>query len=277
MTSCTFDSILFIQLQRHAYVRYGKIPSLDSGEMLKSILIWVIPLTTFLLSMYVTAFTKDSLSWIVCAMGTMLHPLIAISLGIIVQNTIPLRYLKHFTMSIFFILININQVYLTYNWYTFREHKKLNMTEGENVREIGAFGKRFDQCGCDEDKYNCILEDETEKFNIITYTKKIANCETVPYFLISFITLQVLWYMLIELCRNEGIPILQFLLGPKEWLQTKEWFEINQGKSPFDKIGDCFSGIKKSIVQIEMQEKTIPLPSNNKTQSVPINEAGYSV
>ena len=61
-------------------MKYGKIPSIDSGEMWKSILIWVIPLTTFLLSMYVIAFTEGSLAWIVCTMGTMMHPIIAISL-----------------------------------------------------------------------------------------------------------------------------------------------------------------------------------------------------
>ena len=202
--------------------------------------------------MYVIAFTEGSLAWIVCTMGTMMHPIIAISLGMIVHKCAmtapPLRFLKYFTMSFYFCIITAFEVYLTFQWNIYKEHKiteKLNKTENKNLKEIGAFGKRFDQCGCSEDDGECILPDESKNSNIVKYTREIVTSDTVPYFLIGFTTVQIIWFLLLELCRNEGIPILQFLLGPKEWLQLT----MNQGKSAFEKIGDCFRATKKFIFE----------------------------
>ena len=156
--------------------------------MLKSIMMWMVPLLTLLMTMYIIAFKEDSLVLIIFTMGIMLHPMVIIPISITINFISPFikkYYFKNscltsrwkFSMISYFAIICGCQVYLTLMW------EKLNSEylEGTILKLY-----TFDQCNCNQNEtYSCTLsEGEAPELNTIENYLLYYYYDDLPYFLV---------------------------------------------------------------------------------------------
>ena len=103
--------------------------------MIKSIMMWMIPLLVFLVTMYMIAFKENSLVLIIFSMGIMLHPIVTIPISITVNfishrikksssknDCLNSRWKYCFSMVSYFAMICVCQVYLTLMWEKLNSH-----------------------------------------------------------------------------------------------------------------------------------------------------------
>ena len=217
-------------------MRKEKIPDFFTIDMWKKYMpIWFLPLLFFLLAMYVTAFTKDSFVFIIFSMAIMMHPVITIPMSF------TLKCLEFITMSFYFAVIILAQFYLTYTWEELRSYEiDFSNNTGKTLTVSNTFGERYNQCECDGTDSKCLVDVTDGKTNIVGYTNYVTSSETVPYFMIGFAILQIIALVCVEICRNEALPMIQYMLGPKDWLISS----VNsERKSIFVLIMECFNGI----------------------------------
>ena len=185
--------------------------------------------------MYVTALTKDSLAFIIFSMAIMMHPIVSIPVSF------SLKCVRFLTMSFYFSVITFAQFYLTYTWEELRSNEiTFSNNTGKTLTLNNAFGKRYNQCECDGTDSKCLVDISDRKTNIIGYTNYVTSSETVPYFMIGFAIVQIIALVCIELYRNEAVPMIQYMLGPKDWLISSA---NSERKSIFGSIMECFNGI----------------------------------
>ena len=168
-------------------MRKEKIPDLFTVDMWKKyVSIWFLPLLLFLLAMYITAFTKESLVFIIFSMAFLMHPVVSIPMSF------SLKYVECLTMSFYFAVITLTQFYLTYTWKISRSNE-INFSNniGKTLTVSNTFGKRYDQCGCDGTDSKCLVDITDNKTNIINYTNYVTSSDTVPYFMIGFAIAQI--------------------------------------------------------------------------------------
>ena len=168
-------------------MRKEKIPDFFTADMWKKyVSIWFLPLLLFLLAMYITAFTKESLVLIIFSMSFMMYPFVSIPMSF------TLKYVEFLTMSFYFAVITLIQFYLTYIWKELRSNE-INFSNniGKTLTVSNTFGKRYDQCGCDGTDSKCLVDITDNKTNIINYTNYVTSSDTVPYFMIGFAIAQI--------------------------------------------------------------------------------------
>ena len=181
-------------------------------------MMWMVPLLTLLMTMYIIAFKEDSLVLIIFTMGIMLHPMVIIPISITINFISPFikkYYFKNscltsrwkFSMISYFAIICGCQVYLTLMW------EKLNSEylEGTILKLY-----TFDQCNCNQNEtYSCTLsEGEAPELNTIE-NYLLYYYYDLPYFLAGMISILVLWHFG-EIYFDAAIPIYQFILGKED-------------------------------------------------------------
>ena len=195
-------------------MKQEKIPNFFTADMWKKyISIWFLPLLFFLLTMYIIAFTKDSFVFIIFSMAIMMHPAISIPMSF------SLKCVKFLTMSTYFAMITFVQFYFTYTWDELRSyHINYSYKSGKTWTVNNTFGNRYDQCDCDGTDSKCLVDITDRKTNIIGYTNYVTSSEMIPYIMIGFAIIQIISLVCIELLWNEAVSMIQYMLGPKDWL-----------------------------------------------------------
>ena len=141
------------------------MPSFFSCQLWKSILFWFFPLLSFFASAYIVAFSKDSLIFNVWSCGLLLHPIIAIPIGVAIEfisswfqkcwNKCQTKWVSFFvyTMPLHLAVICLSQIFLTLEWRTF--HEEFFFTSNFTLRASFDNYLSFDQC-CDESQKPCV-------------------------------------------------------------------------------------------------------------------------
>ena len=259
-----------------------QIPGFFTAAMAKSIMMWMVPLLTFLVTMYMIAFKENSLVLIIFSMAIMLHPIITIPISITVnfighlinkcsskKDCLSSRWKYCFTMTSYFAVICACQVYLTFIW------EKVNSKYLEENRALTtAFAfYTFNQCKCDQtETYSCTLsEGQTPQFNIEEYLLQIS-LSTLPYFLIGMTSILLLWHFG-EIYLGIAIPISHFILGAEkstpdikrsDEIELPPLQSISTNEESHDELvtQDCET-TDMSEINMENQQQSCGPPSRN--------------
>ena len=194
---------------------------------------WVMPLLSFLASLYMIAFSKHTFAFIIFIMPIMLHPFVAIPLSILIDS-IWSFFKKCFqkgrsskcqrnkkcaspslSMTLYFALISTLLLCYLITWDNYVEYGKKNF-KNQNITNKdlvvdGAFANRkFERCHCTQEKYSCVIVDIN--INIEDYLKIIPSNDVLIKITIGFISLLTLCY-LVEPCIGKPIHMRKFIFG----------------------------------------------------------------
>ena len=244
-----FIAVIFVSLQRRAFIAEKQVPSFFSIPLWKSILFWFFPLLAFFASVYIVAFSKDSLIFNVWSCGALLHPIISIPICVTIDFVVSWfkklwskcqtdnRFCFVYTMPLHLGLVCLSQIFLTLEWSTF--HEEFLLTSNLTLRASFDNYLSFNQC-CDEKK-SCgisndpgldiggFITDFVTWISVVDQTNLGTTLPTVNYILIASTLIMVLYFM-IEFCLGKLISTITFVIGPPLTNNQNEETEKSKAK-----------------------------------------------
>ena len=237
-------------MQRQALIQHNIIPAFSDMKLWLSLLYWILPLLSYLTTLYFIVFSDKSLPILIFFMAIMLHPLISIPFAIFTEwfrkilhyfcnrncehknnskNKFPFEIQKKGTMILYLTFIIATQLYLNYQWTIFREltinqcgpdgNRPLNTTREKCETMFlvnNDFGsKEYDQCNCIDSFVDACVETEEIQKNIVDFIPRQPYI--IQIILICNIILMLIFYFIQSFaCHNLPPPVTMkdFLLGP---------------------------------------------------------------